>query len=206
MSLMRLLSSGKSWVGLKDSGIRYRMTDPRAMPKFGSDKNRFHTSAKSPPAQTQCPEPAARFAKRTETAALAGVVQPEECFSSSDVPAPANVLPAGAAAPRAKEEPEQARAVKAKRVAQVKSAGIKAAQVLRQAKAALLSKLHWLIMGRRNRPTRPARGPLTEPAVQGELSLDKIKVVRNDLSDADLEIVPARPKATPVNVETAMQT
>jgi hypothetical protein len=28
--------------------------------------------------------------------------------------------------------------------------------------------------------------------VQGELSLDKIKVVRNDLSDADLEVVPAR--------------
>jgi hypothetical protein len=28
--------------------------------------------------------------------------------------------------------------------------------------------------------------------VQGELSLDRVKVVRNDLSDSDLEIVPAK--------------
>ena len=33
------------------------------------------------------------------------------------------------------------------------------------------------------------------PPVQGELSLEKVRVVRNDLSDADLEIIPA---ATPV--------
>jgi hypothetical protein len=34
--------------------------------------------------------------------------------------------------------------------------------------------------------------------VQGELSLDKIKVVRNDLSETDLEVVPLRlrPKNT----------
>ena len=32
--------------------------------------------------------------------------------------------------------------------------------------------------------------------MQGELSLDRIKVVRNDLSDADLEVVPAKPQAT----------
>jgi hypothetical protein len=36
----------------------------------------------------------------------------------------------------------------------------------------------------------------TKPLVQGELSLESIKVVRNDLSDSDLEIVPAgQPKA-----------
>ena len=28
--------------------------------------------------------------------------------------------------------------------------------------------------------------------MQGELALEKIKVVRNDLSDADLEVVPAK--------------
>jgi hypothetical protein len=31
---------------------------------------------------------------------------------------------------------------------------------------------------------------------QPELSLDQVKVVRNDLNDADLEIVPARPGVT----------
>ena len=40
----------------------------------------------------------------------------------------------------------------------------------------------------RGRPSRRS----TKLPVQGELSLDKIKVVRNDLSDADLEVVPAQ--------------
>jgi len=33
---------------------------------------------------------------------------------------------------------------------------------------------------------------LGKPAVQGELSLDRVKVVRNDLTHADLEVVPLR--------------
>jgi hypothetical protein len=36
---------------------------------------------------------------------------------------------------------------------------------------------------------------LPKAAVQGELSLDLVKVVRNDLSDSDLEIVPAKAPA-----------
>lgn len=39
--------------------------------------------------------------------------------------------------------------------------------------------------------TQPARPPMA--AIQGELSLDTVKVVRNDLSDTDLEIVPVKP-------------
>ena len=35
--------------------------------------------------------------------------------------------------------------------------------------------------------------------VQGHLSLDTIKVVRNDLSDADLEVTPAKQAACPAN-------
>ena len=38
---------------------------------------------------------------------------------------------------------------------------------------------------------RPARA-----AVQGELSLEKVKVVRNDLNDADVELMPARTTVT----------
>src|SRR6476659_1243863 len=38
MSLVRLLTAGKSLVGIQDSKSRYRSVDPRAMPKFGSDK------------------------------------------------------------------------------------------------------------------------------------------------------------------------
>jgi hypothetical protein len=39
--------------------------------------------------------------------------------------------------------------------------------------------------------------PAVADAVQGELSLDKVKPVRNDLSDSDLELIPAAaPKVT----------
>jgi hypothetical protein len=47
---------------------------------------------------------------------------------------------------------------------------------------------------------KPARPIAAErPAVQGELSLDRVKPVRNDLSDSDLELVAVtrQPEATP---------
>jgi hypothetical protein len=37
--------------------------------------------------------------------------------------------------------------------------------------------------------------------VQGELSLDRVRVVRNDLSDADLEVVPASSRRAPALLE-----
>jgi hypothetical protein len=37
--------------------------------------------------------------------------------------------------------------------------------------------------------------PKAKPLVQGELSLGRVKVVRNDLSDSDLEVVEAKPAA-----------
>src|SRR5687767_2722514 len=38
-------------------------------------------------------------------------------------------------------------------------------------------------------PFKSSTRPRPEPVVQGELSLDKVKVIRNDLSDSDLELV-----------------
>jgi hypothetical protein len=36
---------------------------------------------------------------------------------------------------------------------------------------------------------------LAKRLVQSELSLDRVRVVRNDLSDSDVEIVPVKPAA-----------
>jgi len=41
-------------------------------------------------------------------------------------------------------------------------------------------------------PARLAISRNTNPPIQTELSLDQVKVVRNDLSDADLEVVPVK--------------
>lgn len=45
---------------------------------------------------------------------------------------------------------------------------------------------------RRANPFKP-RSQTPPSAVQGELSLDKVKPLRNDLSDCDLELVPQQP-------------
>jgi hypothetical protein len=45
-----------------------------------------------------------------------------------------------------------------------------------------------------------------KPLLQGELSLDSIKVVRNDLSDSDLELVPVRPAPEPASEVPALKT
>jgi hypothetical protein len=49
------------------------------------------------------------------------------------------------------------------------------------------------MMKRKPKVEKPAIPEFSKPAVQGELSLDRVKVMRNDLSDADLEVVPAKP-------------
>jgi hypothetical protein len=117
MSLLRLLTAGKSLVGLKDSGNRYRPVDKRALPTFPSKSNPFRTTAK-----------------------------PE--LAAADAPA------VGAPA-------QTARA------------------------ASLKERLTSLL---RAKPC----GHSNKPPVQGELSLDEVKVIRNDLADADLEVVPSR--------------
>jgi hypothetical protein len=67
--------------------------------------------------------------------------------------------------------------------------------------AALLSdwqeKVCGLFARSGGKAAKPAIPRFPKPAVQGELSLERIKVVRNDLSDADLEVVPARASSAP---------
>lgn len=48
------------------------------------------------------------------------------------------------------------------------------------------------MLGRVRRPRRSAIPRFDRPAVQAELSLDRVKVMRNDLSDTDVELVPAK--------------
>lgn len=47
------------------------------------------------------------------------------------------------------------------------------------------------------RGARPQLPPAAQPPLQAELSLDRVKVVHNDLTDADVEIVPIKSRTTP---------
>ena len=53
MSLVRLLTAGRSLIGIKDSTSRYQMRSRHLLPKFGAEKNPFAV----PPAPVTTPVP-----------------------------------------------------------------------------------------------------------------------------------------------------
>jgi len=168
MSLLRLLSAGKSLVGLKQEAARYRMSDPRAMPRFGSARNPFK----------------ARKGNQTEakpSAALA--VSPTRESSPRD----AKVTPGVVQQPKNPAPTRLAARVESRLKRWLAQCGDKLKFRRREKKP------------KRVVQPRPVRGP-----VQGELSLEAIRVVRNDLSDTDFEVVTRKsgPSAAPARASS----
>lgn len=161
MSLLRLLTAGRSLWGGNHSALRYRMSDPKAMPKFGSSKNPFRS--------TITPE-----AEEADALAVVG-----QCAEANLQPAPVLTPAPEKAEPQREAAPAPAAARKPWNLAGRLAGwgrGVRGWLPRRQPKA-----------------PKSAIPRLQKPPVQTELSLDRIKVMRNDLSDADLEIVPAGP-------------
>jgi hypothetical protein len=164
MSLGRLLTSGKSLIGLKDLDNRYRMRQGARLPKFGSPRNPFlaktDTAATGPASQADPAEPGPTPAERAAAklkdtrrlptiSLLTGAAMDSKLGWFAKLAAWAGAL-AGRVAPRSWRQHAQAMPKAATAVSSI-----------------------------------PA-------PVQGELSLDRVKVVRNDLNDADVEVVPAK--------------
>ncbi len=175
MSLLRLLTAGKSLVGLSDSTSRYRMAHRRAMPKFGSAKNPFR--AKSGPESAQSPV----ASERNEAAeALANGVE-------ATVRAESHSETSNGDGAKASAKPDQL------------GAPVAMGQGGRAGRPSLvdrwIAKADGWLSKARNRPAKPAIPRFTKSPVQGELRLDQIKVVRNDLSDSDVDVVAAKSKA-----------
>jgi hypothetical protein len=172
MSLLRLLTTGKSLVGVRDSETPYRVTRQRLLPRFGPTKNPF------------C------------GAATTNTSQPDD---GTD---------AGTASPLCRE--------KTTRVSRSLVPAVLVGSQRRQFRSMLRSraialrnawagKLAALLSRTRGKAAAVAMSRPTRLPVQGELSLDQIEVVRNDLSDADLEIVPAKLLAGPASAAATLQ-
>jgi hypothetical protein len=177
MSLLRLLAAGKSLVGMSDAETRYRVTSQRLLPQFGDGRNPFSSRGKAGPAQMgpSSPEdhgPTSVPQEMRRSPALRGESEAAPRRGPQGVATPASCSPQ------------------------------RFSGVLRRRTAALLAgwktKLVGVLAKRRLKATNPAIPRFTKPQVQGELSLERIKVVRNDLSDADLEVIPAKPPTAPV--------
>jgi hypothetical protein len=149
MSLIRLLTVGRTLKGIRDDSHRYRdVTGKRLLPKFGSSK-----------AQA-VGEPTVQIAS-TQTR---------------------SVLMAG----RASAEPASTLREQAQESTERKPSSL-AAFVYGQ-------RDKWFLAKSRSATDAPSSRTLVKvgsTVMQSELSLDKVKVLRNDLSEADLEVVPA---------------
>jgi hypothetical protein len=179
MSLGKLLTTGKSLVGLHNSGVRYQLRKG-ALPKFESAKNPFaaRTQAES---STTNPARGPELPKLTPAEAAAAGLKKTQ---------PLSVLGSLIAVREA--------AVDAKRNSQPAEPPKVAAPV-----DSWLKKINPLVWLGNRKPAEPEspiqRFGKSRTPVQGELSLDNIKVMRNDLSDTDLEVVSmkARPARLP---------
>ena len=169
MSLVRLLTSGRSLVGLKDSVSRYRMREKSLLPKFGSSGNPF-----------------AGRSGGTSPAAPGIVVEGQ--------PGSGQMTPAEVAAAQLKETRRLPVIAPNSEAAKTSRPGL-AGRVVRCLGQWARNSNPFLRRANQAPSARAAARPGHRPPVQAELSLDKIKVVRNDLSDADVEIVSAREAA-----------
>lgn len=151
MSLLRLLTAGRSLVSVRDTESRYRLTTQRLLPQFGPASNPFSSRGE---AQSV---PAAAIHPDAET----GVVLPKAVAKGSG------------------------------RVFWLRTSA---------RWSGWRAKMGGLLVRPRRAVAKPAIPQFSKPPVQGELSLDRVKVMRNDLSETDLEVVPAKPKAAPASL------
>jgi len=194
MSLMRLLSAGKSLVGVKDNGSRYRMGNPGMLPRFGSEKNPFAQGRK---------ENSESRGTRSQEDVVGSEKNHLPTQLSTD--APKKELSVKPAAPEGQTEKPidndvpQSTLQKRVRSSQLGNIALRATLTAWARIKAALSRRQGT--SRRRTITRTSKQP-----VQAELSLDRIKVVRNDLSDTDFEVVAgggARPSLAESNMEMA---
>jgi hypothetical protein len=176
MKLGKLLGAGKSVFG-GEAPAAYRANKHAYLPKFNDGKNPFATKAPEPAAPVA---PVAAPAKMVAAAAIAPVMAPPPAKPAASVftapVAPSLPVPKPAATSPAISAAKPAR-------------GPHWAEKLNQLWSA-------------SKPATPAAPSGPMPNVQPDLlSLDAVKVLHNDLSDADVEVVPM--KSRTVQARTA---
>jgi hypothetical protein len=190
MSLMRLLTSGKTLVDLKSPTSRYHMPGKNILPKFGSVKNPFATQS---PAQSA-------LAPKTP---IATAPEPNVATPALMALKETQKLPI---APQKLKETKRLPFVASRNGVQKQTSSPAVIKKILHTLGVAFQKLNVLAWRTsRESPVKSAIPRFDKSGVQGELSLDNIKVVRNDLSEADVEIVPAKAATMQTNFNPALQ-
>jgi hypothetical protein len=190
MSLMHLLNSGKSLVKVNDSVTRYRMHKQYLLPKFGSPKNPFADAAKvdsDPPVERS--DPRTRPPATVSGRKISGPNEPGRPSNSQKT-----------SSKNSFGEGSRAGSPDLRGTTAPRPSPTRIWKPLLEKFARRLKTIGW---GPKHRtPAIFSAKKIHKSPVQGELAWENIKVVRNDLSDADVEIVPlesssSKPGAVP---------
>jgi hypothetical protein len=177
MKLGKLLAAGKSIMNGRVE-VSYRASKQVYLPKFGPAKNPF---------KTETPEPS------PEAAAVAD----------------STVVPPVAPRPVRAESLETPTAVPINSMAVIAQELPPLPVISEKKKTNWAGKLNPASIFRRHpeksglKPLDGAAGAQKTTTTQAELSLDTVKVVHNDLSDADVEVVPIKSRSAPPDLQPA---
>ena len=176
MNLGKLLAAGKSIMNVR-ADLSYRSNKQVYLPKFGSAKNPFKTEGDA--------ESAGNGAAQTSPAETTKpIVALNPVASSLAMPGPVRAVTQG----------EEVTAVSDS--ASVIAQKLPALPAMREKKAGWAGKLNPISI-LRSLPAKAAAEARASEArtgatVQAELSLDSVRVLHNDLSDVDVEVVPIK--------------
>jgi hypothetical protein len=191
MSLLRLLAAGRSLIGVKEAAGRYHVTSKRVLPKFSPKANPFRATTRR-----ETGEISISLAATTQSRPAAKECPPEPVLAGHSAAEPAKpaleaaseLKPAAGGASAATAPNREARFAPA-----LAATGSRMAVRAWERAVSSAARVTSLVPRPRLKPGKAAGRPLNKPLVQPELSLESIRVVRNDLSDSDLELVTARP-------------
>jgi hypothetical protein len=199
MSLLRLLTAGKSLIGVRNVANSYRMRTENLLPKFESPKNPFLTlpktePLKSAPVAVQPATPIALSAPATpEPVKLETISLFDSRPQTPVAPQKTEAVKKVATQPVNTVESKVASPAPAVSVVAAVAPTAPVAKRKRLPVAEWVKKLNPLAyIPKRKTGAKSARPKAGRTPVQGELSLEKVRVVRNDLNETDLEIIPAR--------------
>ncbi|PYJ80815.1 MAG: hypothetical protein DME22_23120 [Verrucomicrobia bacterium] len=170
MSLIKLLSVSQSLVGGRNQPERYKMADQNLLPKFAPVGRPISLAPKRKPQEPLAQNGSDKLKIRT---AASGIESAPGALASDPMQGKTSPLAGSTAEVVTTIAPKTPSAVCVN---------------------AIPASTNWFRL--RNNPfaTRLAVKINSQPPARTELSLDAVKPVRNDLSDADLEVVSAKPE------------
>lgn len=186
MNPMHLLAVGDSVDSAREASGRYRLPKRNPLPQFGSPKNPFTVAKEASRAETG-------FEERPNRPVITTAEPPEPEHAKLGASSPERVKPEQADTEPPGLLPKRSVRVRAMANSALAACGFSVCLGWPERVTRWLAACNPLPRGGTGKPARePNAFQAAATHFQGEFSLDKVRVVRNDLRDSDLGVVPLR--------------